>query len=77
MMCAVEVHCLKLTYTYGIDYPGGSNTVVLGPSTNGTANVTTQTTGITVTITNAETGGGLPHANNQPMIGCYYIMYIP
>ena len=32
---------------------------------------------LTVTITNANEGGGLPHANNQPAIACYYIMYIP
>lgn len=25
----------------------------------------------------SDTGGGLPHANNQPALACYYIMYIP
>lgn len=38
-------------------------------------------TGITVdtTIVNAPgpTGGGLPHANIQPVVACYYIQYIP
>jgi microcystin-dependent protein len=38
-------------------------------------------TGITVdtTIVNAPgpVGGGLPHANIQPVVACYYIMYIP
>ena len=34
-------------------------------------------TGITVSVTNASTGGGLPHDNKQPVIACYYIMYIP
>lgn len=33
--------------------------------------------GQNVFVTNAEEGGGLPHANNQPAIACYYIMYIP
>ena len=41
------------------------------------------TTDITITasttITNAAgpVGGGLPHANIQPVVACYYIMYIP
>jgi microcystin-dependent protein len=33
--------------------------------------------GQNVFVTNAEEGGGLPHANNQPAIACYYIMYKP
>jgi microcystin-dependent protein len=33
--------------------------------------------GQNVFVTNAEEGGGFPHANNQPAIACYYIMYIP
>lgn len=33
------------------------------------------TTGITASISN--TGGGLGHANIQPVRACYYIMYIP
>jgi microcystin-dependent protein len=28
-------------------------------------------------IINASAGGGLPHSNVQPSIGCYYIIYIP
>ena len=35
----------------------------------------TATTGINVTVGN--TGGGLSHANIQPVRACYYIMYIP
>jgi microcystin-dependent protein len=35
------------------------------------------TTGITVSVTNSSTGGGLSHNNIQPTIGAYYIMYIP
>lgn len=36
-------------------------------------------TGITAvtTITNVPEGENLPHANNQPALGCYYIIYIP
>ena len=33
------------------------------------------TTGITASVSN--TGGGLAHANIQPVRACYYIMYIP
>lgn len=32
---------------------------------------------VTVSTVNDATGGGLPHANYQPGLGCYYIMYIP
>lgn len=32
---------------------------------------------ITTTVTVNPTGGNLPHQNNQPAIGCYYIIYIP
>jgi len=34
-------------------------------------------TGITVAVTNGYTGGTESHANIQPSLGCYYIMYIP
>lgn len=59
-----------------VDGPSGSQLQVSG----GTAtNITTSsnTTGITVAVTNASTGGGLPHNNTQPVLACYYIMYIP
>ena len=32
---------------------------------------------ITTSVTNANTGGGAAHANIQPVIAAYYIMYIP
>ena len=35
------------------------------------------TSDVTISVTNALTGGSLPHANNQPALACYYIMYIP
>jgi microcystin-dependent protein len=47
-----------------------SQNVTLATST-GTANITT-----TVTV-NPNTGGGLPHANIQPVTACYYIQYRP
>ena len=50
----------------GGNVPEGSN-----PSTD------SNTTGITVTVTNASNGGGLTHNNIPPVIACYYIMYIP
>jgi len=31
----------------------------------------------THSVTIGDTGGNLPHQNNQPAIGCYYIIYIP
>lgn len=48
-------------------------------ATSGTASVATTTTkaftGITVGVNN--TGGGTSHNNIQPVLACYYIMYIP
>lgn len=45
----------------------------------GTEQVATTTTKAYtgVTVTNGNTGGGLAHANIQPVRACYYIMYIP
>jgi microcystin-dependent protein len=31
----------------------------------------------TLSVTNSNTGGGLSHSNIQPVLACYYIMYIP
>ena len=42
-----------------------------------TLQTSTAMTGISVNVTNAQTGGGLGHSNIQPSIGAYYIMYIP
>jgi microcystin-dependent protein len=44
-----------------------------------TRQTTSSTTGITVatSVTVNPFGGGLPHQNNQPAYGCYYIIYIP
>lgn len=37
----------------------------------------TSSTALTASVTNAVSGGSLPHANNQPAIAAYYIMYRP
>lgn len=44
-----------------------------------TLQTSTTTTGITVatSVTNTASGGGQSHANIQPVIAAYYIMYIP
>jgi hypothetical protein len=36
-----------------------------------------KTTGVTVTVTNANTGDGASHTNIQPVLACYYIQYRP
>ena len=45
-----------------------------GTTATGFANIQ-----VTTTIVNVPgpVGGGLPHANIQPVVACYYIMYIP
>jgi microcystin-dependent protein len=44
-----------------------------------TRTTTTNLTGITVDVSSSASfeGGGLPHSNIQPSIGCRYIIYIP
>ena len=32
---------------------------------------------VDVDVTNLPTGGDLPHDNKQPVLACYYVMYIP
>jgi len=49
---------------------GGANISNVGKSS-------TATTGIGVTITNSNEGGGQSHNTIHPVISCYYIMYIP
>ena len=52
----------------------GSRTSV--PLTRDTSSVSL-TVDITTSVTNTNTGGGEAHANIQPVIASYYIMYIP
>lgn len=62
---------------------GWSSSGTVGMLANGVKNVptTSVTTGITVAtdvfISNNNTGGGAAHSNIQPVLACYYIMYIP
>lgn len=48
-----------------------TNTQACQPATTGLDG-----TNVAVTVNN-NTGGGNAHANNQPALACYYIMYIP
>jgi microcystin-dependent protein len=59
--------------------PYSSSRVGQGQDNNARADRTTGAVTLTAStnLTIAEDGGGLPHANNQPAIACYYIMYIP
>jgi microcystin-dependent protein len=56
---------------------GTNEQYALRPSTLGATvgKTSTSFTGVNATI--GSTGGGLSHANIQPSIACYYIMYIP
>jgi microcystin-dependent protein len=70
------------TQVHGKGYSGGPVTSVAGcgdddPATFNTGTGTTGLTGLNVTVSNAVTGGGLPHKNTPPVLACYYIMYIP
>jgi microcystin-dependent protein len=61
------------THTFqGAVEPGGG-----GEATRDGVQATLSTNVATTGITIASTGGGLGHANIQPSIACYYIMYIP
>jgi microcystin-dependent protein len=56
--------------------PGASGILMnRDPVFNSTAATTSAATGITVT--NASAGSGSAHSNIQPVLACYYIMYIP
>jgi microcystin-dependent protein len=61
---------------------GGSGTIAVGNTSPKDIQAVTSTTGITVaststSVTVESTGSGAAHANIQPVIGAYYIMYIP
>jgi len=58
---------------------GGGGTIGLSsgsPSDYSTANALTGIS-VAVNVNIANTGGGVAHANIQPVLACYYIMYIP
>jgi microcystin-dependent protein len=61
------------THTYeGAIQPGGG-----GESARDGVQATLTTNSSTTGISIASTGDGLAHANIQPVLACYYIMYIP
>jgi len=61
------------THTYeGSIQPGGG-----GESSRDGVQSTLTTNSSTTGITIASAGGGLGHSNIQPVLACYYIMYIP
>jgi microcystin-dependent protein len=71
------------THTYGnmITTQNGDQSVPGGLTPYYTPNAgavtSTGNANITTNVTVNPFGGGLPHQNNQPAIGCYYIIYIP
>ena len=58
--------------------PGdGTSTIdVSGPSTVTTSTALTNIT-VSTAVSNSYIGDGVAHANIQPVLACYYIMYIP
>jgi microcystin-dependent protein len=58
---------------------GSGNPAFEAASTQGNFATDSAQTGVTVNVasTASSFGGGLPHQNNQPATGCYYIIYIP
>jgi microcystin-dependent protein len=75
------------THNWGYGREGDDNAsgnsydeFTLTPGLNGglgTSPVLPNSTGITVSISNAAQGGGQSHNNIPPVLACYYIMYIP
>ena len=59
------------------DWQSGGDASPGNGTGNGTATTSNVTLALNVSVTNANTGGNLAHANNQPALACYYIMYIP
>jgi len=56
----------------------GSNVIGSQSSSNiKTTSSVSLTVDVSTSVTNANTGGGAAHANIQPVIAAYYIMYIP
>ena len=68
-----------VTYTaQGLNIPGGDDSSYQASSSTTVPTLgKTSSTALTASVTNAVSGGSLPHANNQPAIAAYYIMYRP
>lgn len=58
-------------------YPTFNSTQGLGTAFTNPSGLSVNLTDPTHTHTISNTGGGEPHSNNQPMMGAYYIIYIP
>lgn len=59
---------------------GGDGSNVIGSQVSSNVKTTSSvnlSVAVTTSVTNANTGGGAAHANIQPVIAAYYIMYIP
>jgi microcystin-dependent protein len=68
---AKEVTGDPVEYSYTLN-SAASTTATLGKTSSNTS------LGLTIGVTvNNNTGGDGSHANNQPALACYYIMYIP
>lgn len=68
------------THTYTVAPSDGTAAAGIASHPNGPlASGVTAGTSLSVAtgVTVGYNGGGLPHVNYQPSIGCYYIMYIP
>jgi len=72
---------LDSTHTAAAGHSTGGNLgydLVNTSGTTGTVGLTSSnSTGITASITNVSAGGGQSHTNIPPVLACYYIMYIP
>ena len=72
---ATDPNILSTTYpNFRHDLESGLSYRITGNSIVPTLGLTSE---VTLSVANTSVGGGLPHANNQPAIACYYIMYIP
>lgn len=72
---------LDSTHTAAAGHSTGGNLgydLVNTTGTTATVGLTNvKQTGITVGVSNQSEGGGQSHSNIPPVLGCYYIMYIP
>jgi hypothetical protein len=68
-------HSHTFNYSIGHEYKGSDSNDAVQSIGTGTSNQTTSE--VSIIVENASTGGNTPHANNQPAIAAYYIMYRP
>jgi microcystin-dependent protein len=74
-------HLHTIAYAHGEadqNEPGTSGDLMdMNGIKSSSTSTNTAVTGVSVAVSVGSTGGGLAHANYQPGLGCYYIMYIP